>query len=169
MFMYDAAFAFRFGCNLHLIPWDSWLLHFIAHCVKESVQIGNVPGPHICRLGLLMVTKHEETPSSHDYYPTATTFSLSNLPFLIEFSCICNHITQKQQPQETVSVWTVTARWHNSKKTGRKVTSVFDESVCEQSAQTYSAAVCPGTREQWQTYSICVLSQSTVSQHPYTV
>lgn len=58
----------------------------------------------ICRVGLINLTKHEETPMSHDFHPTVITFSLSYLSFLIEFSSICNQVTHMVQPQETISV-----------------------------------------------------------------
>lgn len=124
-------------------------------------------GP-ICRVGLSNLTKHEETLSPHDHHPTATTLSLPYLPFLIEFSYICNHVTHKPQPRETVSVQTVITGWHNSRKTGREVALLFDEAACVQMAQTYTVTECSCTHIPTQ-HTVCACSVTQAVPVPYSI
>lgn len=119
---------------------------------KNPVQIGSVMRPHM-QSGFI---KSDQTwrNSLVPWLPPRSNHLLPVIPpFLDWISSVCNNVTRKRRPQETVSVKTVTAGWHNSSRTGRKVASVFDEAAC---TQTYSVAVFTGTHVPRQTYSVCV-------------
>lgn len=83
MFMYDATFAFRscriFQHTLHPIGPPVIASHCTL-CEGASSNRYRV-GPPYAELGLLNLTKHEETPPSHDFHPTVTTFFPVIAPF----------------------------------------------------------------------------------------